>query len=91
MKMEVDLEARAGLLFGSGAFQTQNRPKPLDQYTQKALLRVLIERFGLNLIVESVGFITIPALMHMFLRKGSWWRRFCERSLSPIPRMRAER
>ena len=91
MKMEVYLEARAGLLFGSGAFQTQNRPKPLDQCTKKAVLRALIERFGLNLIVECVGFITIAALMHMFWRKGSWWRLFCERSLSPIPRMRAER
>ena len=91
MKMEVDLEARAGLCLGSGAFQTQNLPKPLDQYTRKALPRVLIERFGLNLIVECAGFITIPPLMHMFWRKGSWWRQFCERSLSPIPRMRAER
>ena len=89
--MEVDLEARTGLCLGSGAFQTQNRPKPLVQYTLKADPRVLIERFGLNLIVECVGFITIPPLMHMFWRKGSWWRQFCERSLSPIPRMRAER
>ena len=91
MKMEVDLEARAGLFLGAGAFQTQNWPKPLNQCTQKDIPRSLIERFGLNLIVESVGFITIPPLMHMFWRKGSWWRRFCERSLSPIPRMRAKR
>ena len=72
MKMEVDLEARAGLFLGSDAFQTQNRPKSLNQYTQKALPRVLIKRFGLNLIVECVGFITIPPLMHMFWRNGSW-------------------
>ena len=89
--MEVDLEARAGLCLGSGAFQTQNWPKPLDQYTRKALLRVLIERFGLNLIVEHVGLIAIHPLMHTFWRKGSWWRQFCERSLSPITRIRAER
>ena len=89
--MELDLEAHAGLFWGSGAFQTQNWPKPLDQCTQKALLRALIERFGLNLIVECVGIITIPPLMHMFRRKGSWWHQFRERLLSPIPRIRAER
>ena len=51
--MEVDLEARAGLFLGSGACQTQNRAKPLDQYTRKALPRVLIERVGLNLVLND--------------------------------------